>query len=79
VSENQHSELIKTLREYADLFSKGELDLGETSLAAHQIDTGDARPMRQTLRRQPHHLLDKIDENVQDILKAGVIEPSCSP
>jgi len=57
----------------------GELDLGETSLAAHQIDTGDARPMRQTLWRQPHHLLDKIDENVQDMLKAGVIEPSCSP
>jgi len=68
-----------TLREYADVFSKGELNLGETSLAAHQIDTGDARPMRQTLRRQPHHLLDKIDENVQDMLKAGVIEPSCSP
>jgi len=35
--------------------------------------------MRQTLRRQPHHLLDKIDENVQSMLKAGVIEPSCSP
>jgi len=79
VSEDQRSELIKTLHEYADVFSIGKLDLGETSLAAHQIDTGDARPMRQTLRRQRHHLLDKIDENVQDMLKAGVIEPSCSP
>jgi len=67
------------LRKYADVFSKRELDLGETSLAVHQIDTGDARPMRQTLHRQPHHLLDKIDENVQDMLRAGVIEPSCSP
>jgi len=79
VSDNQRSELIKTLREYADVFSKCGLDLGETSLAAHQIDTGYARPMRQTLRRQPHHLFDKIDENVQDMLKAGVIEHSCIP
>jgi len=79
VSEDQRSELTKILRKYADVFSKGELDLGETSLASHQIDTGDARPMRQTLRRQPHHLLQKIDENVQDMLRAGVIEPSCSP
>jgi len=78
VSKDQRCELTKILREYADLFSKGELGLGETSLAAHQIDTRDARPMRQTLRRQPHHLLEKIDENVQDMLKAGVIEAVAS-
>jgi len=75
VSEAQRVELIKTLR----LFSTGEADLGETSLAAHQIDTGDARPIRQTLRRQPFHLLDKIDEHVVKMVEAGVIEPSCSP
>jgi len=64
VSELQRAELIKPLREYVDVFSTGETDLGETSMAAHQIDTGDARPIRQTLRRQPFHLLDKIDEHV---------------
>jgi len=79
VTEQQRAELMSTLREYADVFSTGELDLGETPFAAHRIDTGDAMPMRQTLRRQPFHLLDKIDENVQNMLKAGVIEPSCSP
>jgi len=79
VSDAQRTELMHTLREYADVFSMGELDLGETSLAAHRIDTGDSMPMRQTLRRQPFYLLDKIDENVQNMLKAGVIEPSCSP
>jgi len=79
VSDAQRAELMNTLREYADVFSTGELDLGETSLAAHRIDTGDSMPMRQTLKRQPFHLLDKIDENVHNMLKAGVIEPSCSP
>jgi len=79
VSEEQRVELIKILREYSDVFSTGELDLGETSFATHQIDTGDARPMRKTLRRQPCHLLDKIDEHVAKMVEAGVIEPSCSP
>jgi len=78
VSKEQRLELIKIPREYSDVFSTGELDLGETSLATHQIDIGDARPMRQTLRRQPCHLLDKIDEHVEKMVEAGVIEPSCS-
>jgi len=69
VTEQQRAELVSTLREYADVFATGELDLGETSLAAHRIDTGDAMPIRQTLKRQPFHLLDKIDENVQNRLK----------
>jgi len=79
VLEEQRVELIKILREYADVFSTGEHDLEETSLAAHQIDTVDARPIRQTLRRQPFHLLDKIDEYVIKMVEVGVIEPSCSP
>jgi len=69
---------VDTLRKYLDVFSKGELDLGETPLAKHRIDTGEARPMRQTLRREPFHLLNKIYGHVQDMLKAGVIEPSSS-
>jgi len=44
VSKERRVELIKILREYVGVFSTGEHDLGETSLAAHQIDTGDARP-----------------------------------
>jgi len=79
VSEEQRVELIKTLHEYVDVFSTRETDLGDTSLAAHHIDTGDARPIHQTLRRQPFHLLDKIDEHVVKMVEAGVIEPSCSP
>jgi len=79
VTEEQKIRLVEILKRYSDVFSKKELDLGETSLAKHRIDTGDARPMRQTLRRQPFHLLNKIDGHVQDMLKAGVIEPSRSP
>jgi len=79
VSEEQRVELIKMPKKYVDVFSTGEHDLGKTSLAAHQIDTGDAKPIRHTLRRQPFHLLDKIDERVVKMVEAGFIEPSCSP
>jgi len=79
VTEEQKRQLVEILQRYSDVFSKGELDLEEMPLAKHRIDTGDARPLRQTLRRQPFHLLEKIDEHVQDMLKAGVIEPSNSP
>jgi len=37
VSEEQHVELIKILREYSDVFSTGELDLGET-FVGHSSD-----------------------------------------
>jgi len=79
MTEEQKLRQVEILKRYSDVFSIGELDLGETPLAKHPIDTGDARPMMQTLRRQPFHLLDKIDGHVQDMLKAGVIEPSSSP
>jgi len=69
---------MEILQRYSDVFLEGELDLGETPLVKHRIDTGDARPIRQTLRRQPFHLLDKIYGHVQDMFEAGVIEPSSS-
>jgi len=50
VTREQTEGLTKLLRRYSDVFSKNELDLGETSLAKHRIDTGDARPIKQTLR-----------------------------
>ena len=41
------------LTEYQDVFSKGPDDMGCTDLVKHQIDTGDARPIRQPPRHLP--------------------------
>jgi len=79
VTKKQEGQLTKLLRRFSNVFSKNELDLGETPLAKHRIHTGDAKPMRQTLRRQPFHLLKKIDEHVKEMLKAKVIEARSSP
>jgi len=78
VTPEQAESLTGRLKKYSDVFSRNELDLGETPLAKHRIDTGDTRPIKQTLRKQPFHLLDKIDEHKKEMIKAGVVEPSIS-
>ena len=67
------------LRQYTDVFSQGEWDLGRTTVVRHEIDTQGARPIRQPLRRQPLSRLLYIDEEVDTLLKNKVIEPSMSP
>jgi len=79
VTTEQKARRTELLKRFSYVFSKNELDLGKTSLAKHRIDTGDAKPMRQTLRRQLFYLLEKIDEHGKEMLKAGVIEASSSP
>jgi len=61
------------------VFSQDELDLGFTDLVTHRIDTGDARPVRQQLRRYPPARLDIIDQHLQDMQRQGIIEPRQSP
>ncbi|HSN23026.1 MAG TPA: reverse transcriptase family protein, partial [Methylomicrobium sp.] len=65
--------------EYEDVFSRNEFDIGRTPLVECCIDTGDHRPIRQPLRRQPLKHMDVIDEHVNEMLRHGVIEPAASP
>jgi hypothetical protein len=46
-------ELIQILIDNAETFSFDELDTGRASGGQHEIDVGDAHPVRQRLRRQP--------------------------
>jgi len=43
------------------------------------IDTGNNRPIRQALRRHPRAHLDIIDQQVNELLENGFIEPAASP
>src|SRR5678815_4377150 len=49
------------LVKYNDVFSASDRDIGRTSVSTHRIETGDARPVRQPLRRQPLLHRDKVD------------------
>ena len=69
----------KLLRQNEGIFSKGEHDIGRTQLIEYRIDTGDHRPIRQPLRRQPFQHLEIIDKQVKDMKDAGIIESVASP
>jgi len=67
------------LKEYADVFSQDENDLGRTHIIMHHIDTDDSRPVRQPLRRFPPAHVEAISDHVDNMLKQGIIEPASSP
>ena len=47
----QRDAIHALLYHYADIFSQGLQDLGQSDLVKHRIDTGDAHPTRQAPRR----------------------------
>ena len=52
------------LYEFADVLSVSDDDLGRTTIVKHQIDIGDATPVRQPPRRLPFHQQEMIQQHV---------------
>jgi len=79
ITDDQRQQVIELIRDYDRLFSRGILDMGRTTLVEHTIDTGQNRPIRQSLRRHPWAHLDEIDRQVEELQQAGFVEPAASP
>jgi hypothetical protein len=79
VPESAAEELGQLLSEFQDAFSRDETDLGRTNVITHTIDTADAKPFRQQLRRFPPAHVAAISDHVDSMLAQGIIEPACSP
>jgi hypothetical protein len=75
----QHPEIASLLKDYEDVFSRDENDIGRTDLMKHRINTGNANPIRQPPRRAPITKRDEIDRQVENLLERGLIEESDSP
>ena len=67
--------LARFIMEYADVFAKDDLDLGCCTVLEHEINTGDAKPIRQPMRWTPLGFADEEDEYLQKMLKGEVIQP----
>jgi len=61
-----------------DVFARSPTDIGFCDLLQHDIDTGDAVPIRQPPRRPPLASGTAEDDLIAAMLSAGVIEPSDS-
>ena len=60
------------------VLSNGDTDLGTFTAVKHHIDTGNSKPIKQRMRRTPLGYANEEQDHLEKLLKAGVIEPSCS-
>ena len=74
----QQQQLNDLFKEYSDVFSQGEDDLGNTPLLEHAIET-HGPPLRQQYRRQNPAVCREEMAQVQQMLSSNVIRPSNSP
>ena len=66
------------LIEFQDIFAKDDTDLGCFTGVEHQIDTGDAKPIKQPMRRIPLAFTGEEEKHLKKMLDCGVIQPSTS-
>jgi hypothetical protein len=78
LTEDQRRQVAGLILDYQDVFSSGPDDMGHTDLVQHQIDTGDARPIRSPPRRIPIAKQQIETEEIKRMLDRGVIQPSAS-
>jgi hypothetical protein len=79
LDEVNQRKLKELLIEYEEVFSAHDLDMGKTGLIRHSIDTRDAHPVKQRLRRVPLHLKNVVKSEMHKLLEKELIEPSISP
>ena len=77
-TEELRGRVKRLLYEYSDCFAMDSEDIGQATLIKHDIDTGDAAPVRQRCRRFAKCHIDAIKDHVKKLSESGVIRPSNS-
>ena len=75
LSAEQHADLDQLLTDFRDVMRNTP---GRTDRAEHRIETGGARPVRLPPYRLPHAYRDTVKQELDEMLKQGIIEPSSS-
>ena len=78
LTNDEVDKVTQLLHPNADVFSRHKYDLGCTDLIQVRIPTGDAKAHAEGLRSHPKAYLDLIDQEIQQMLDADIIEPACS-
>jgi hypothetical protein len=79
VSERGKRGLAQLLEQYQHGFAKCPTDIGHTSVVTHSIPTGDAKPIKQAVRRTPRAFAGEEENVIKDQIDAGVLQESNSP
>ena len=78
-SPTENSRLTSLLDHYSDVFASSNLELGRSSIIRHNIDTGNARPIKQSRYRVSQTQKAEIEQQIQKMLAQDVIRVSSSP
>ena len=72
----QRERLAKVLKPFSHMFTEIP---GKTNILEHQIDTGDARPIRFNARPLSVHKRELLDRALEEMIETKTIRPSNSP
>ena len=68
---------------FTDIGASSLMDLGKTCLIEHEVNTGTAKPIKQSMRRVPFAMKAEFNKLIDEMLNAGLIveseSPWCSP
>ena len=78
LSNSEANQLASLLIEYSDVFAESDTDLGCFTGIKHKIDTGDAKPIRQPMRRTPIGSEEEEKKHLDSMLESKIIQPSMS-
>ena len=78
LQDSERRQLAALLNEYQDVFAQDEFDLGSFTAITHTIDTSDAFPVKERMRRTPACFVGEEESHLENMLRAGVIQESTS-
>ena len=79
LDKQQQHDLYRLLLQFHDVFAIDQHDLGYATAIRHQINTGEAPPIRQRPRRIPPAHRQETKHLLKDMLNNNIIQPSSSP
>ena len=79
LTKTEYEKAEHLLTSYSEVFSNSADDIGKTDLICHEIKTTAETPVRQRAYRTSPAMRVEIQNQVDDLLRRGVIEESFSP
>jgi hypothetical protein len=79
LSKEEFELALSMLQRNADVFCFKPSDLGLCTVDFHEIDTGDAPPVKQGFYRMPYQKYLQLKEHIARLLELGIIRESNSP
>jgi hypothetical protein len=79
LNESQNLAVEELILKNAEAFASSKNDLGYTDIIQHQVNTGNALPVKQNPRRIPLSIRQEVNDELQRMMDNEIIRPSISP